>query len=86
MLKDIDPYLTREEAQQLEDSARQIFKAKLLDLGMQFRSAVTDKRWDDAIKIGGDIRNEFPNSKMAQEVAESAEALHAKAASAAPQS
>ena len=86
LLKEIDPYLTREEAQQLEDSARQIFKAKLLDLGMQFRSAVTDKRWDDAIKIGKDICDEFPNSKMAQEVAESAEALHAKAASAAPQS
>ncbi len=83
LLKEIDPYLTREEAGQLEDTARQVFKAKLLDLGVQFRTAVTEKNWDGAIDIGEVIRNEFPNTKMAQEVAESAEALRARAASAA---
>ena len=31
LLKEIDPYLTREEAQELGNSAREIFKAKLLD-------------------------------------------------------
>lgn len=82
LLKEIDPYLTREEAQQLEDTARQIFKAKLLDLGVKFRAAVTEKDWDRAIDIGEVIRSEFPNTKMAQEVTESAEALRARAASA----
>ncbi len=85
LLKEIDPYLTREEARQLEDSARQVFKAKLLDLGVQFRAAVTEKRWDHAVKIGEEIRTEFPNSKMAQEVTDSADALRAKAAGAAQQ-
>lgn len=82
LLKEIDPYLTREEAGQLEETARQVFKAKLLDLGVQFRAAVTDKDWDGAIGIGEVIRKEFPNTKMAQEVAESAEALRARAAGA----
>ena len=85
LLKELDPYLTREEASQLEDSARSVFKAKLLDLGVQFRSAVTDKRWEDAIAVGEQIRTEFPNTKMAQEVTESADALRAKATSAAQQ-
>ena len=77
--------MTREEASQLEDTARGVFKAKLLDLGVQFRGAVTDKRWEDAIAVGEQIRTEFPNSKMAQEVTESADALRAKATSAAQQ-
>ncbi len=80
LLKEIDPYLTRDEAKKLEQSARDVFKAKLLDLGMQFRQAVTDKTWEDALSIGDRIRTEFPNSQMAREVTESMDALRAKAA------
>jgi hypothetical protein len=82
LLKEIDPYLTREEAKKLEQSAREIFKAKLLDLGVQFRGAVTDRRWDAALEVGDRIRTEFPNSTMAREVTESMDALKAKAATA----
>ncbi len=85
LIREIDPYLTREEAKKLEDSARSIFKAKLLDYGIKFREAVTDKRWKDAMDIGTHIRAEFPNSKMAQEVTESMEALKAKATASTPQ-
>lgn len=84
LLKEIDPYLTHEEALQLQDSARSIFKAKLLDLGVLFRTAVKEKNWSDAVRIGDDIRNEYPNSLMAKEVGESMEALHAKASQASP--
>ena len=55
LLKEIDPYLTREEAQELGNSAREIFKAKLLDLGVKFREAVTQKKWEDAVGIGEQI-------------------------------
>ena len=77
--------MTRAEAHNLETSAREVFKAKLLDLGVQFREAVTQKKWEDAVGIGEQIRREFPNSKMAQEVTESADALRAKAATTAQQ-
>jgi len=82
LLKVINPYLARDEIEKLESSAREVFKAKLLDLGVQFRQAVTDKRWDDAIAIGNQIREEFPNSLMAKEAGDSMEALQAKAAAA----
>ncbi|MCG3137917.1 MAG: hypothetical protein HJJLKODD_01772 [Phycisphaerae bacterium] len=80
LLREIDPYLTREESQKLEKNAREVFKAKLLDLGVQFRNAVTERRWKDALTIGQMIRDEFPNSLMAKEVGESMEALRTKAA------
>jgi len=79
LIKTIDPFLTREEVAKLEESARSVFKAKLLDYAAQFRAAVTEKRWTDAIHIGKQIRTEFPNSLMAKEVGESMEALTAKA-------
>ncbi len=80
LLKRLDPLLTREEAAEFEDSARQVFKGKLVDLGMQFKQAVTEKRWDAAMGIGEQIRGEFPNSLMAKEVSESMEVLRSKAA------
>lgn len=80
LLKEIDPFLTREESLQMENDARGIFKAKLLDLGVQFRTAVTERRWHDAIAIGQEIRQGFPNSLMAKEVGDSMDALRSKAA------
>lgn len=80
LLKEIDPYLSHEEVKKLEDSARSIFKAKLMDLGVRFRAAVKERRWPDAVQIGEEIRHEFPNSLMAREVGDSMEALKAKAA------
>lgn len=82
LLKEIDPYLTREEARKHEDLARRVVKARIVELGVQFRKAVTEKRWDDAIKVGDTICTEFPNSLMAREVGESSEALRTRASSA----
>jgi hypothetical protein len=78
-LRQLDIYLTREEARTLEQSARGIFKAKLLQLGAQFQFAVKDQRWRDAIEIGLQLCEEFPNSRMSQEVSQAMEGLRHRA-------
>jgi hypothetical protein len=79
ILTELDQYLTREEAQNLQDSARDVFKARLLNLGVQFGLAVSEHRWRDALEVGLRIRQEFPNSRMAQEVSERLEVLRIRA-------
>jgi hypothetical protein len=79
LLHEIDPLLTRDEARALEDSAREIFKGKLADLGGQFKTAVSEKRWTDAVGIGQEIQSEFPNSLMAKEVGDTMETLRTRA-------
>ncbi len=78
ILKELDPYLSRDEARSLEASAREVFKERLLQLGVQFQLAVKERRWQDALAAGLEIMEEFPNSRMAQEVRENLAALRAR--------
>ena len=64
----LDNYLSPTEAAALEEAARGVFRAKLSGLGVQFKMRVTEKKWDEALRIGKEIVDEFPNSRMAQEV------------------
>lgn len=68
LLRELDPFLSPTEAHDLEESARSVFKEKLLQLGVRFRMAVKAKRWSDALSAGLEIVREFPNSRMAHEV------------------
>jgi hypothetical protein len=70
LLKLLDAYLTPTEAAALEESARGVFRAKLHNMGVQFSLFVTQKEWTKALKIGKAIMEEFPNSRMAEEVRE----------------
>ncbi|GMU24412.1 MAG: hypothetical protein AMXMBFR13_44860 [Phycisphaerae bacterium] len=79
ILTQLDQYLTPTEAQELRDSARDVFKARLLNLGVQFGLAVSEARWRNALEVGLQIRQEFPNSRMAQEVADKLETLRVRA-------
>ncbi|HEV8379037.1 MAG TPA: hypothetical protein VGP99_09320 [Tepidisphaeraceae bacterium] len=79
ILKRLDPYLTPAEAEQLQESARQMFKDKLMLLGQQFTLAVRDHNWNEAIRVGENIVSEFPNSRMAQEVRDKMELLKQRA-------
>ena len=79
ILKELDQYLSPAEAQTLQDQARNVFKEKLLRLGVQFRFAVNEKRWGDALSTGLEIVREFPNSRMAAEVREALDALRQRA-------
>lgn len=82
ILKEIDQYLSAAEAEALQASARDVFKEKLLQLGVQFRFAVTERRWQDALTVGLELIRDFPNSRMANEVREALDTLRARARSA----
>jgi hypothetical protein len=78
MLTELDQYLSPDEARSLQESARHVFKARLLNLGVQFGLAVSEARWRDALEVGLEIRQEFPNSRMAQEVADKLDVLRVR--------
>ncbi len=68
ILKELDFYLTPNEALALQEAAKDVFRSKLHNLGVQFSIAVTEKRWNQALDIGQQITNDFPNSRMAEEI------------------
>ncbi len=80
LLRELDKYLTPQEAAAMAESARGVFKAKLHNFGVQFAIRVTDQNWDAAIAIGRQIVGEYPNSRMAQEVRQKMETMRALAA------
>jgi len=70
VLKELDQYLTPNEAAALKESARGVFQAKLHNLGVQFSLCATEGDWQKALQIGKQITDEFPNTRMAHEVRE----------------
>jgi hypothetical protein len=68
ILKELDQYLTPNEGLALQEAARDVFRNKLHNLGVQFAIAVTEKRWVNALDIGQNIMTDFPNSKMSEEI------------------
>lgn len=75
ILKQLDMYLSPNEALALREAAKDVFRTKLHNLGVQFSLAVAEKRWDQALEIGQQIVNDFPNSKMAEEIRERLDVL-----------
>ncbi len=80
ILRKLDIYLTPQEAEQLQESVRGVFKEKINQLRTQFSLAVQDHHWGEAIKIGEQIMRDFPNSKIAEEVRNSMDGLRKRAA------
>jgi hypothetical protein len=68
ILKELDLYLTPNEGLALQEAARDVFRTKLHNLGVQFSIAVTEKQWDRALNIGQLIIKDFPNSRMSEEI------------------
>ncbi len=68
ILKELDSYLTPNEALALQEAARDVFRTKLHNLGVQFSIAVTEKQWTKALDVGQQIIKDFPNSKMSGEI------------------
>jgi len=68
ILKELDFYLTPNEALALQEAARDVFRTKLHNLGVQFAIAVTEKQWAGALDVGRQIIKDFPNSKMSEEI------------------
>ena len=74
-LKQLDLYLTKAEAESMQDTVRGVFKEKLTEQGAQYSKAVREQRWGNALALGDEIIKDFPNSKMAQEIRESRDAV-----------
>ncbi len=68
ILKELDLYLTPTEGLALQESASNVYKTKLHNLGVQFSLAVTENQWQVAVETGKQIIREFPNSRMAHEI------------------
>ncbi len=79
LLKQLDLYLGREEAARLREVAEGVIVRHREQLGTQFRTAVSERRWAHAARLGESIVSEFPNSKMAAEVKSMLEVLHTRA-------
>jgi len=68
LLKELDKYLSPQEAEPFRETARAVFGKKKQNLGVQFKLALSDKEYAQAIRVGQQIMKEFPNSRMAEEV------------------
>jgi hypothetical protein len=80
ILRELDQYLTPNEGLALQETARDVFKDKLHNLGMQFSTAVSTKSWAKALELGRQISRDFPNSTIAEEIREKMDFLQAKGA------
>jgi hypothetical protein len=78
ILKELDLYLTPQEAVNLREAASDVFKDKLHNLGIQFSLAVSGEQWDKAIQVGQQIIRDFPNSRMSEEIREKMNVLKQK--------
>lgn len=84
LLKELDQYLTPTEAEPLRELARGVIGKARLNLGAQFKLAVQDRRWAEAARIGDQIIEQFPNSRMAGEVRDVIDGIRTKASGVAP--
>ena len=83
LLRQLDLYLTQEEAERLTEVAQGVVSKHRDNLGVQFKLAVADRSWAEAVRVGDEIIREFPNTKMAEEVRSMLELLRTRASQAA---
>ncbi|MBN1344175.1 MAG: hypothetical protein JXQ73_15930 [Phycisphaerae bacterium] len=68
LVKELDMYLTPQEAKELEGVVRMVFQDKLDNLTVEFELAVHEQRWPMAISVAKQIMSEYPNTRRAQEL------------------
>jgi hypothetical protein len=79
LLKHLDQYISPSEAEAYKEAARDVFKKKLQQLGVQFALHAHDKNHIEAFRIAQQIVEEFPNSRMAAELKERMDILAERA-------
>ncbi len=79
-LKELDQYLSPQEAEPLREMARGVIGKARENLGARFKLAVRDRRWREASEIGDQIIRDFPNTRMAAEVREVIDGVRSRAA------
>ena len=80
LLKELDGYLTEAEAAPYQELARGVIGKARENLGVRFKLLVRDKNWREAARVGERIIDEFPNSRMADEVREMIDHIRERAA------
>ncbi|MFG0326484.1 MAG: hypothetical protein ACF8SC_04350 [Phycisphaerales bacterium JB037] len=80
LLKELDAYLTEQEGARFQELARGVIGKARENLGAQFKLAVHDRRWRHAAQLGERIIDEFPNSRMAEEVRGLIDGIRSKSA------
>lgn len=80
LLRELDRYLTPQEAAPFLEVARGVIGKKRQNLGVQFKLAIQDKEWTQAVAVGEQIIREFPNTKMSDEVRTTIDILRERAA------
>ncbi len=83
ILKELDRYMTREEADRLARHAQQIILRHRERLTSTFQQAVQERRWSEAARVGNSIIAEYPNTRMAEEVRTMIEVIRTRATQAA---
>ena len=79
ILRNLDRYLSREEADRLGAIAERVVTRHRELLTDRFKQAVSEHRWAEALTLGDTIMQEFPNSRMADEVRGMMDMLHTRA-------
>jgi hypothetical protein len=79
MLRELDAYLTEPDAEPFREVARGVIGKARDNLGAQFKLAVHDRNWARAEEIGERLIEQFPNSRMAQEVRGMLDSIRARA-------
>ncbi len=79
LIRELDRYLTREEATKYAHQAQQVVERHRENLTTRFKMAVNDHRWLEAVQIGDVIVGEFPNTKVAEEVTSMIDVLRTRA-------
>jgi hypothetical protein len=78
-LKELDAYLTEDEAEPYRELARGVIGKARDNLGAQFKLSLQDRNWQRAADLGQSIIDQFPNSRMAQEVRGMLDSIRARA-------
>lgn len=79
LLRKLDGYLTRAEAEGMQEDARAMIAERRNKLRDQFSALVAAQKWPEAIALGQRIQTEFPNSKLALEIRANMESLKERA-------
>ncbi|MCR9074550.1 MAG: hypothetical protein NXI07_00780 [bacterium] len=79
LLHEMDHLLSEHEAEQFREVARGVIGKARDNLGAQFKLAVKDRSWAEAQTVGERIIEEFPNSRMANEVREMIDEIRGRA-------
>jgi tetratricopeptide (TPR) repeat protein len=80
LLKELDRYLTAQEAEAYQETARGVISQARENVAVRFRMAVSDRDWIAALNIGEQIIRDFPNSQMAEEARGMMDVLRERAA------